>query len=123
MPEDDPPIFVWTPAEAEEMPGYVWRLQKALPGLKESAQVWGGHASDTLLREHDLKQSGADECLYWGKDIVMLRHMDDFVVVGPRGRVKSVLDALAHTLLVSGIEMLTEAGQKMHILGRVLEET
>ena len=78
LPEDDPPIFVWPPAEAGEMPGYVWRLQKALPGLKGSAQVWGGHASDTLLREHDLKQSGADECLYWGKDVVMLRHMDDF---------------------------------------------
>ena len=61
LPEDDPPIFVWPPAEAEEMPGYVWRLQKALPGLEGSAQVWGGHASDALLREHDLKQSGADE--------------------------------------------------------------
>ena len=58
--------------------------------------------------------------VFWGKDVVMLRHMDDFVVVGPRVKVKSVLDALVHTLLVSGIEMLTEAGQKMQILGRVL---
>ena len=41
LPEEDAPLYVWPPREAEEQPGTVWQLHKALPGLKGSAQVWG----------------------------------------------------------------------------------
>ena len=41
LPEGDPPIYVWPPAEAQEEADVVWKLLKALPGLKVSAKTWG----------------------------------------------------------------------------------
>ena len=111
------------PPEAEEPPGTAWLLHKALPGLKGSAQIWGGHTSETLCREQGLKQSKLDECLFFGEGIVLMRHMDDFVAVGEKKKVKALLDSLRASLMVTGTELLTEVGQKIQILGRVLKKT
>ena len=123
LPADEPDIFVWPPTEAHEPPGTVWKLRKALPGLKGSAQVWGGHASSTLIAKHGLQQARSDECLYYSKEVVILRHMDDFFVTGPRWKVKQILEELAESLLVSGIVLLDHPGQKMQVLGRILTRT
>ena len=123
LPEGDPPLYVWPPAEAKEESDTVWQLLKAMPGLKVSAKTWGSHASDKLYAEHGLKQSKLDECVYYGAGVVMMRHMDDFVVVGEHAKVKEILAALQETLLVSGAEILEHIGQKVQILGRVLTKT
>ena len=53
----------------------------------------------------------------------MMRHMDDFVVVGERGKVQDILAALRDTLMVGGTEIVEHVGQKVQILGRVLTKT
>ena len=123
LPEGDPPLYVWPPADANEEADIVWKLLKALPGLKGSAKTWGSHASDKLYADHALEQSKLDECIYYGAGLVLMRHMGDFVVAGERTKVKEILEALRETLLVSGTEVLEYAGQKVQILGRLLTKT
>ena len=52
-----------------------------------------------------------------------MRHMDDFVVIGERPDVRSLLNDLAQTLMVTGTEILEEVGQVIQILGTVVEKT
>ena len=53
----------------------------------------------------------------------VLRHMDAFVCVGPRRRVKALLARLQDTLHVTGVVVLNGEGvQKVQILGPVLEQ-
>ena len=115
------------PIEADTSGSSVWCLKRALPGLKGAPLCWGDHATKTLLEKHGLKQSAADECVYFALDaknklvLLMMRHMDDYVVTGDKTRVKPLLDDMGITLLVSGIQVLEKPGDKTRILGSEVE--
>ena len=71
----------------KKLPGVVWKLKKVLQGLEGSSQTWSNHATQTLLEKHRLRQSKTDECSYLGRDLLTMRHMGDFITVGPTVRV------------------------------------
>jgi hypothetical protein len=68
-----------------EVPGMVWRLQKALYGLRQAAQAWHSKLKNSLLGA-GFSVSTADPCLYVmpfrGEQVYMLVHVDDCLVVG-----------------------------------------
>jgi hypothetical protein len=68
-----------------EVPGTVWRLQKALYGLLQAAQAWYSNLKSSLLGA-GFYVSTADPCLYLmqfrGEFVCMLVHVDDCLVVG-----------------------------------------
>ena len=83
----------------------------------------GIFATSALVEKHGLKQSKADECIYYGKNIIQMRHMDDFVIVGKAEDVRSLLSDMKETLRVSGEEILEHEGQKVQFLGRTITKT
>jgi len=52
-----------------------------------------------------------------------MRHMDDFVVIGAKQAVQSLLADLKETLQVSGVEILERVGQRIQFLGRTITRT
>ena len=64
----------------------VWKLKKAVYGLKQSPKLWNNHVTK-LLTKLGLKQSLFDLCLFVGKVngsiLAVVFHVDDFLIVCP----------------------------------------
>ena len=115
-------VFFLPPAEMEVEPGWVCKALKAMPGLKGAPVAWTAHASKVLDEKHGLKQSTVDPCLYsrtlgHGLRLWVLRHLDDFLAVGPASAVEAFMKDGSGTLLLSGVRYLKEPGDSVRILG------
>ena len=89
-------IHVEPPAEAQEPADVVWRLHKALPGLKGGPVAWGTRI-DGILGSPPLnfRRSRVDPCLWTNSEGVPIgRHMDDFIKTGPPMAVQAVTEHL-----------------------------
>ena len=80
-------VRVTKPPEAEVKPERAWWLLKTLPGLKGGPAAWGHHA--TKVKE--LVQSARDPCVHINvrERMWTMRHMDDYVTVGPQTKVRN----------------------------------
>ena len=85
------------PAEAQEPANVVWRLHKALPGLKGGPVAWGTRI-DGILGSPPLnfRRSRVDPCLRTNSTtgVRIGRHMDDFIKTGPPMAVQAVTEYL-----------------------------
>ena len=85
-------IYVEPPAEAQEPADVVWRLHKALPGLKGGPVAWGGRI-DGILGSSPLnfRRSRVDPCLWTNSTtgVRIGRHMDDLSFRGSASRIKA----------------------------------
>jgi hypothetical protein len=112
-------VYVRLPTE---LGGDIWRLKKALYGLRQAAKQWNEKLSEVLLWL-GFQQSSADPCLFFrffGDDIAfMLFHVDDAVVVGTD---KAVSEAIEHVATQFKIKQLGEVetflGIQVHREGR-----
>jgi hypothetical protein len=70
---------------ASAVAGMVWRLHKALYGLRQAAQAWHSKLKNPLLGA-GFSVCTADPCSYVmpfrGEQVYMLAHVDDCFVVG-----------------------------------------
>jgi hypothetical protein len=84
-------VFIRLPPE---LGGEIWRLKKALYGLRQAAKQWNEKLSEALLLL-DYQQSLADPCLFTktiqGKSVYVLFHVDDAVVVGEKEDVNQAI--------------------------------
>ena len=80
-----------------EVPGKVWKLEKALYGLRQAAQAWHKKLKASLLGA-GFSVSLADPCLYMmkvhGECVYMLVHVDDCLVAGSTTGVQTVKTAI-----------------------------
>ena len=90
-------IYVEPPEEAQEPADVVWRLHKALPGLKGGSVAWGTRI-DGILGSPPLnfRRSRVDPCLWTNSTtgVRIGRHMDDFIKTGPPMAVQAVTENL-----------------------------
>jgi hypothetical protein len=80
-----------------DVPGKVWRLQKALYGLRQAAQAWHKKLKTSLLKSGFIV-SPTDPCLYMiehqGECVYLLVHVDDCLLVGNNAGVKYATDVI-----------------------------
>ena len=74
--------------------GQVLKHKKALYGLRQAPLRWSQTISDFLTTLPDMKQSSYDECLFYGKDIYLVYHLDDFLVVGDAKKADTLVDTI-----------------------------
>ena len=74
----------------------VWRVRKAVLGLRTSPRRWQEHLSG-MLKEHLFVQDERDPCLFVNTelDICMGVHVDDMLAVGPSEMTKNLLQELS----------------------------
>jgi Reverse transcriptase (RNA-dependent DNA polymerase) len=61
---------------------HVLKLLKNLYGQRQAGRVWNKHLHNNLL-ELGWKQSQADECVYYWKDVIFCVDVDDGVLASP----------------------------------------
>jgi len=98
----------------------VWKLLKAIPGLRGSPDAWRDHV-ERLLKD-EFTQSVADPCLYRregaipSEDLFVLRHMDDFLFFGMVDPVKDLVARLEEQIHLRDVQYLEKNGDEMIFL-------
>ena len=78
------------------MPGagkQVLRVTKALYGFREAPKLWNRTVTEFLSKQ-GLTQSKTNPCLFFGDDIYLVFHVDDFLFVGNSDKVSALIDDL-----------------------------
>ena len=118
-------MWVTPPPEAEVQPGRAWRLLKTLPGLKGGPAAWGHHATKVKEERYGLIQSARDPCVHSNvrERMWTMRHMDDYVIVGPPAKVSELTEDMGHTMLLRDVQFLEPGKPPVKFLGWMLERT
>ncbi len=112
--QEEGDVWVWPPAEVREAPGMAWLLKKTLPGLKGGPSAWGNHASGRLT-----SYGLIDPCLCScpRRKVAMVRHMDDFLQIGPKRELRTVQEKMKDEMLLRDIVYLDMPGDTVQFLG------
>ena len=124
---------MWPPPEWQELHQdwtSVWLLHCSLYGLKEAmidwddffAEVATGQLNDDSFEKHlHMRRLKSDASAFYDpvSDVVISKHVDDLLLVGPARAVRYVLDALKVHLLMKETPFL-EMEQEVQHLGRII---
>ena len=111
----------WNPKNLMDGRRVVWRVRKAMLGLRTSPRRWQEHVSGKL-KEHSFVQDERDPCLFVNSElgICIGVHVDDMLAVGPSELTKILLQELSKDLTMRWC-MVTDKPQES--LGRSLCRT
>ena len=110
-------VLVKPPPELEQNP--LWRLTKALYGLKTSPKLWQQHLA-SKLEELGLRKNKADPCIFVGEKLLVMTYVDDLLIVGEKQEQESFLAKLsAHFPLKHQTKL--DAKTPLTFLGKLVE--
>ena len=86
----------WNPKILTDGRRVVWRVRKAMLGLRTSPRRWQEHLQSNL-KEHSFVQDERDPCLFANTElhICIGVHVDDMLAVGPSELTKNLFQELA----------------------------
>ena len=117
-------ILVFPPAEFYPQGGVLWRLRKALYGLKNSPKLWQDHFASVLERLNFIRcKTDANLYRHQDEELYVLCYVDDLLVFGEESKVRGTFSALKQELLLKETGTLSKVGDKLDFLGRKLERT
>ena len=94
-------VHVWPPAEYYPEANCLWRLNRALYGLRQSPRLWQDHYASVMERL-GFRRCKSDSNLYCHKSrsLYVLAYVDDLLIVGDAKLKKEFIEALRKELLV-----------------------
>jgi hypothetical protein len=112
-------VYIRPPAEYYPAGGVIWKLKRALYGLKNSPRLWQDHFASTM-NEHDFVRTKCDSNLYYHKSLrlYIVCYVDDLLLLDD-DLIVSTLSALNKSLLLRETGKLDE-GTSVDFLGRVI---
>ena len=94
---DDKPIHIRPPMEFYDDDSTIWKIKRAVYGLKTSPREWQEHFANIVSKKLGMKRSRIDANLYTkilGTDVIMLLvYVDDLFILGPDEAVKDLIEA------------------------------
>ena len=114
------PVFVWPPSEYYSEGNCLWRLNRAMYGLRQSPKLWQEHFA-TVISKLGFRRCKSDSNLYCHKSrsLYVLAYIDDLLIVGDAKLKKEFIDALSKELLMKIIGEL-KPNTEHSFLGRKL---
>ena len=94
--------FIEPPIEAESDSRYVWKLRKALNGLKKASQLFSNYLSDILVDKLGFEKCSLVPTAFYHRetDLRTAIHVDDPLTIGEIDTVMRFYDSLKQWLLV-----------------------
>ena len=112
-------VLVKPPPELEQNPDVLWKLRKALYGLKTSPKLWQQHLS-SKLEELGLRKNKADPCIFMGEKLLVMTYVDDLLIVGEKQEQESFLAKLSAQFPLKPQTKL-DAQTPLTFLGKLVE--
>ena len=117
LPEGEE-IFVQPPPEYYSDPDVIWRLKKALYGLKSSPRHWQDHFADVLLQHGATRLKSDPNVFHFQKQkTIVMVYVDDLLIFGEQP--DYIMNLLQKEFLLKDISRL-EDGQPAEFLGRTI---
>ena len=119
----DGDVWVLPPVEYYPEGGVVWKLKRALYGLKSAPKLWQQHLAATL-ESQGFRRMKSDPNLYYSasRKVYILCYVDDLMTFGDKKAVAGVVESLQKELLDRVTGELSE-GQEATFLGRRMRRT
>ncbi|CAE7380121.1 unnamed protein product, partial [Symbiodinium pilosum] len=119
----DSDIFVIPPLEFYPQGGVLWKLRKALYGLRNSPKLWQTHFA-SVMAKNGFKRMKSDPNLYVheSKRLYVLAYVDGLMFFGQKHEVDSMVQDLQCDLLLKLTGTLSE-GENVTFLGREIRRT
>jgi hypothetical protein len=116
--------FIWPPPEFYPNGGAVWRLKRALYGMKSSPMMWQNHFS-TCMQKFDFVRCKSDANLYKHSDgnLFVLCYVDDLLIVGDKDNAEATFQFFSREFFMTQTGTLCDNGDKLNFLGRQLTRT
>ena len=119
-------VYIEPPQEAGLGPDVVWEAVSAFPGLKGSPKAWDTHSSIVLTDQMGMDQSRYDACVFHrikGEcDQKAGRHIDDFLITGPKDQVEEFLSEAKVKLNMQDAVRLYKNGDEGRLLAMNLRK-
>ena len=112
-------VFVWPPKEFYPEGKCLWRLKKAMYGLRQAPKLWQEHFAEVMTTK--LGRCKSDPSLYCHESsrLYVLAYVDDLLVVGTDEMRKSFMSQLSEEVLLKETGQLVP-GSEHTFLGRRL---
>ena len=112
-------LHMYPPTESyNKADGIVWKLNKAIYGLRSSPKAWQTHLAD-VLQQLGLQRSTAEPNIYYTqqRSAYILVYVDDLLLLGDEPTVNKIFEAIQQHLLLRPTGTLT-VGNTVSFLGR-----
>ena len=106
------------PCEFIQDNNIVWRLNKALYGLRTAPKLWQRHLGATLASLH-LEQLKSDRCVWVGNNFAVLCYVDDLIVIGKQAASNNFIKQLSNIFDLKHVSVLSTT-QPLIFLGKKL---
>ena len=116
-------IFIIPPSEFYPDQNDVWKLKRALYGLKNSPRLWQDHFASVMKKlNFDRMKSDPNLYVHKKKRLYVLTYVDDLMFFGHRSDIDVVMTEMRKELLLKTTGHLSE-GEEVHFLGREIRRT
>jgi len=114
-------IYVWPPKEFYAAGDILWRLRRAMYGLRTSPAEWQKHFADTMAELKFVRlQSDANVYVNYEELVFILAYVDDLMVMGPDEAAEEIITKLKEKFLLKQTGTLSNEGDTIQFLGRQL---
>eukprot|EP00971_Amphidinium_carterae_P223685 4438370-Amphidinium_carterae.2 len=98
---------------------YIWRLNKALYGLKNSPKLWQTHLVRVMVDQFKMSQLKSDACVFknTSDSMFILSYVDDLLIIGEESEINAFMIALEKVFNLKHTTHLT-SGTWIHFPGR-----
>ena len=121
---EEEPIYLRPPMEFYDEESTLWRVKRAVYGLKTSPREWQDCFARTLTKKLGMTRSRIDANLFTktiGNELVMiLVYVDDLFILGPHDESNEMLKLLQEHFTMKQTGELTE-GSEVQFLGRTIK--
>ena len=121
---EEEPIYLRPPMEFYDEESTLWRVKRAVYGLKTSPREWQDCFAKTLTKKLGMTRSRIDANLFTktiGNELVMiLVYVDDLFIPGPHDESNEMLRLLQEHFTMKQTGELTE-GSEVQFLGRTIK--
>lgn len=119
---EEPPIFEWPPGEFLPGKRILWKLRRAVYGLRSAPRDWQDHFASEMQQNGIRRlKSGGHVYAHKGPFVVALARVDDLMTFGKGDDIKNVFGDIHERVLLNETWQLNNDGDKPRFLGRNVE--
>ena len=101
-------IYMVPPREFIQDTNIIWRLNKALYGLRTAPKLWQQHLGATLAQLH-LEQLKSDRCVWVGQHFTVLCYVDDLIIIGEQAASNNFIKQLSNIFDLKHVSVVKAA--------------
>ena len=100
---NDELVLVQPPPELEQHPDVLWRLTRALYGIKTDPKLWQQYLA-SKLEELGLRKNKVEPCIFSSEQLIVMHHIDALLIVGDKQQQESFIHQLSAHISLAEIQ-------------------